>query len=165
MLSQSGPVWSHGESVSVQPASCLQFAHTTSTALLPGKMRAAATGNLVAIMGSASAARAVLRRIAIPTLPSSWQCGQHVRRRFLGLGPGDTPKQGFHGAEHPGVMYLCIVQRCAWRHGSEEMVAPGTCTLQENLPTTLKVGDPRDGVPEFLLFLQPQVADFADKLL
>ena len=50
---------------------------------------------------------------------------------------------------------LCVVQRCAWRHGSKEMVAP----------STLKVGDARDGVPEFLLFLQAQVDDFADKLL
>ena len=40
------------------------------------------------------------------------QCGQRVRRRFLVLGPGETPEQGFHGGEHPGVVTLCVVHRC-----------------------------------------------------
>ena len=36
---------------------------------------------------------------------------------------------------------------------SQNMVATGACTLNEDLPSRLQVGDPRDGFPQLLLLL------------
>ena len=74
-----------------------------------------------------------------------------MRCTFLLPVSGRLAQQAHHGTTHSLVMSSRVSDHVGWRHGSQQMVAPGACALHQQLPSALQVRHPRQSPPQVVL--------------
>ena len=74
-----------------------------------------------------------------PVLPIRMGNVANCLATLLARIPRDTFQQSGHCRLHPPVMAFRVQCREAGRHGAHEMVAPWTCTLHQELASTLEI--------------------------
>ena len=79
------------------------------------------------------------------------ECRQLVCRCIFVIRPREATHQDIHHLQHPVVVPFSALCCLTWRECPKKVMATRPGTLREDLPRTLEIWDPRDGLPESAL--------------